>query len=656
MSPRLCLNMIVKNEIANLPRALASVAPHVTVAVIVDTGSTDGTPEFIAAFFKERNIQCVVQRTTFVNFEQARNSALLYARVHQRLWDYLLLMDADMELKVEGPLPPLTAESYAMIQRSGDLAYHNVRLLRNGSKAWYHGVTHEYLGADEQTLLPSDTWWFLDHATGSNRGDKYERDTRLLEDYLVQHPDDARTLFYLGQTLKDRGLHKAAIEKYDRRVDVGGWDEEVWYARLQKARSTRALGDDAGFVTYALAAYNARPQRAEPLYDLARYYREQRDQQQTAWLFADAGSKITYPKDMLFVEQSIYDWGFLHEKSILGFYSDKTRAEGFRACDQLSLMQRVPAEVREGARRNLFYYLRPLVEVASSFKAVRIANVASEAGYTNSNPSIFVSQDGIQAVVRTVSYRIRPDGSYDYNGFNAIRTTNYLCNFSSDLTLQSALKLRRPTGLPEPVFSDVLDVEDMRLYEKDGDLWANGCMLEQNPQAWREQFVMKINQKTGELTDCTRVEPVGLPKQNEKNWMPIVGREGRFMYRPGMVMNSSGEFEHAQPPTIAVDQFSGGGQLVPFDGGWVAIVHEARPDPTNGKRFYQHRFVWFDEKFALTKYSRPFVFFEKQIEFAMGLAWHPADGTMLVSFGVLDREAWIGKLAAQDIRDLIWHS
>ena len=48
---QLCLNMIVKNEMANLERCLTALADHIACWVICDTGSTDGTQDFIMAFF-----------------------------------------------------------------------------------------------------------------------------------------------------------------------------------------------------------------------------------------------------------------------------------------------------------------------------------------------------------------------------------------------------------------------------------------------------------------------------------------------------------------------------------------------------------------------------------------------------------------------------
>ena len=105
MSPRICLNMIVRNEIANLPRCLDSTVGHIHCAVIFDTGSTDGTVEYIRAHCKRHRIPCHITTGKFVDFEQARNRALAMAKHYHVGFDYILLMDADMELKVEGPLP-----------------------------------------------------------------------------------------------------------------------------------------------------------------------------------------------------------------------------------------------------------------------------------------------------------------------------------------------------------------------------------------------------------------------------------------------------------------------------------------------------------------------------------------------------------------------
>jgi hypothetical protein len=52
----LCLNMIVKNEMANLERWLGALAPYIACWVIGDTGSTDGTQDFVMTFLRRARL------------------------------------------------------------------------------------------------------------------------------------------------------------------------------------------------------------------------------------------------------------------------------------------------------------------------------------------------------------------------------------------------------------------------------------------------------------------------------------------------------------------------------------------------------------------------------------------------------------------------
>ena len=49
--PKICLNMIVKNESRVIERLLRSVLPLIDTYCICDTGSTDNTVEIIKTFF-----------------------------------------------------------------------------------------------------------------------------------------------------------------------------------------------------------------------------------------------------------------------------------------------------------------------------------------------------------------------------------------------------------------------------------------------------------------------------------------------------------------------------------------------------------------------------------------------------------------------------
>ena len=158
--------------------------------------------------------------------------------------------------------------------------------------------------------------------------------------------------FASAQTLQDAGFTAEAAKTYAKRAAMGGWDEEAWYARLQEARCLLALNDETGFLRAALAAFNQRPQRAEPLYDLARFYRE-RGMSNASVLYAEAGLALDRPgRDALFVEDFVYTTGLREEYSIAAFYSpDPQRKErGHVAADWLTLSRAAtPAARAAGA-------------------------------------------------------------------------------------------------------------------------------------------------------------------------------------------------------------------------------------------------------------------------------------------------------------------
>lgn len=314
----ICLSMIVKNEAAIIKRCLDALIPWIDSYSIHDTGSTDGTPEVIREHMSAAGIDGEVTHGEFRDFSYARNEALANARP----WaDWVLLCDADMELEVTDPEwrehldRHQFATTWGIMWCSGDLAYPQLRLVRSDAPAIYEGVTHEYLRAEAGGTLPGLR--FIEHSDSGSRDEKFPRDLRLLTEQVEADPTDTRAVFYLAQTQRDMGLLGPAASTYRRRAAMGGWDEEVWFSRLQIAVCTELLGGDP--VSTYLAAYDLRPARVEPLVELARIFRE-RDQFEIAWIFAARAVETDMPReDRLFVDQGVYTWRRWDELAIAAF-------------------------------------------------------------------------------------------------------------------------------------------------------------------------------------------------------------------------------------------------------------------------------------------------------------------------------------------------
>jgi glycosyltransferase involved in cell wall biosynthesis len=653
---RICLNMIVKNEVANLDRCLEAVAEHIDCWVICDTGSTDGTQQMIRAFFDKRSIPGELHSAPFITWEQARNAALDYAEASKLDFDYILFCDADMQLKVdkEDFRDHLEMSAYSLMQRTvSGLAYFNTRIVKRGIGVRYRGVTHEYVEVAGGTKKLLGVW-YLDHQTGSNRVEKFERDIALLLRGLESDPNNHRYWYYLAQSYFDANQTAKAAETYGLRADmVNGWKEETWHARLKQARCFLKLGNEAGFVQSALTAFNQRPWRAEPLYDLAKHYRL-KEQYEISAVFAEAGLSVNGPgDDVLFIEDNVYQYALLEEYSIAANYSFDTnrKARGFYACDSLALSRNVSQNTRSLARRNLYFYLSPAIKLMPSFETKQV-DFNPPANYRACNPSIMRQGARLLMAQRSVNFLLE-NGQYSTHENAPVHTRNFLLELSPDLSIQQSREILEPFDLPTE-FGAVLGFEDLRIFIWEKQLWAIACVRQLNREGWCEQVLARIEDADGalRLTDWRQLIPSG-PKQHEKNWIPaVVGEALYFIYSndPTRILDKDACDVYRSIPEEAAERFSGSSQAINFDGGWLAVLHERDKSPHSKGRFYQHRFAWYSANFELQKISHPFYFHKKGIEFNTGLAWH-LDGTrLLLSYGVDDRESWIATVSAEDVR------
>ncbi len=649
----LCLNMIVKNEMANLERCLRSVADYIACWVIGDTGSTDGTQDFIASFFADRGIPGELHSFPFENFEQARNAALDCAYASPLAYDYLLLTDADMELVVEDRdfRSKLDAPAYKLLQRSS-MTYWNSRLARRDAGAHYRGVTHEYLEVREPGTRLYGVW-FKDHATGANRKDKFERDIRLLLEALKQEPENTRYWFYLAQSYRDSGRFQDAADAYTKRIGTGGSNEEVWYSRLQRARCLRELKDESGFIREAIEAFNARPHRAEPLYDLARFYRE-RGMTQASVLFAEEGLAIPWPEqDMLFILHFVYTWGLHEEYSIAANYSgDPVRKErGHAACNWLALNRTIPARPRDLARWNLFFYLKPANALMPSFAAQPVGFTPPDA-YRLAEASVARRNGELLLLQRAVNFAVADDGQYRTANDEPIHARNFLLRLTDDLNMHSSSEILPPTGKLDEAGPLASGYEDLRLFAWRDALWCSAISREPTPDGWCQHVLARIDDGVSGASFFTECRPLHArrPARPEKNWIPrATGDTLQFISRcdPTRIVDDEDRTITETAPAIAAEQFDGASQTIAFDGGWLALVREL--SVRDKRRYCQHRFVWFDGGNALRRLSRAFYLNKQGTELVGGLAWHPDGERLVLSFGVDGRESWLATVQASEV-------
>jgi glycosyltransferase involved in cell wall biosynthesis len=356
--PTICLNMIVKNESQTITRCLDSVKDLIDYWVISDTGSTDGTQQIIIDYFKQCNIDGWLIENEWKNFAHNRNLALAPALGKT---DYILMMDADdYLLKEDGfQFTKLNASSYMLKMQRGTITYYNTKLI-SGNLPWqWVGVLHEYLDCHlphESANLPGN--YLIKSTTDGARSqnpDKYKNDIQVLEAALIDEPQNARYRFYLAQSYRDDGNSAKAIENYQKRADMGGWEEEVYCSLLEIAHNQQKLkADHLTLINAYVQAHTYRPQRLEALYAAVKLCRENGYYSLGCQLGWEA-RKTPYPReDVLFVDRNVHEWQFFDELSICAVYANK-KAEAAQMMEMLLKLPSVPNTEHPRLEANLTF-------------------------------------------------------------------------------------------------------------------------------------------------------------------------------------------------------------------------------------------------------------------------------------------------------------
>lgn len=354
-TPRIVLCMIVKDESQVIRECLDSVLPYVHTYSIVDTGSSDNTIEVIRLYFASKGIEGEVHERPWRNFGHNRSEAFDLARDKG---DYALIMDADDVLHGTPDFSSLVADGYLFPIRSGTMTYWRHQLLATRKNWRYEGVVHEFATCDDpfsHSVRLTGDWWVESRRLGARNAsvDKYQRDAALLKEHLEQNPGDSRAVFYLAQSYFDMGDFASSLATYARRATMGGWEEEVFFSKYRVGVCLMNTDRPRGEILDALlGAWEFRPTRAEPLYQLARWHRE-RSMHRQAVLFARAGLAIPRPEnDILFVAEDVYTWRLADELSVSAYYIGEF-AESLQHAAHLLRSRIVPVEHRERVERNL---------------------------------------------------------------------------------------------------------------------------------------------------------------------------------------------------------------------------------------------------------------------------------------------------------------
>ena len=640
---KICANMIVKNEACRIEKCLKSLLPFVDCFVICDTGSNDGTQDVIYKFLSKENAKFNICQTTFKTWDQARNDAMDCARKLHPESDYLLFIDADMELIIDGfgTFNTLDMDAYTVRQDNSSLSYYNIRLVKNNSDAKYVGVTHEYISISGK-IGTIDWCHFNDSANGSNRSVKMERDEKLLRGEL-SNGLHLRYMFYLANTLRESGNYHEAIKWYEARISSGGWGQEVWLSMYYAGVCCGLIKNEGDFLRWMTAAITMNPKRSEPWVAMSEHFRTT-ESFDLSYVLARHAALIKPPKDSLFIDKPAHSYKPFFEVSLSGFYaqSGTGKLDAKQASYLLTTMKDVPRNIALINKRNIVFHID---KIESFFRGSRLFDCSfgiSSGAFGEHNPSICDNKDGgFDLIVRSSNYRWKNDGPMVceiLDGSGLVKSENYLIKMDSSMNVVSKSKLDF-SSVPVPPFeSTVSGYEDLRVFRCNGELYAIAMSRRYNA-LYARQILIKIGDNG--IVSSVRLIDFG-QNVHEKNWIPINGMNKiTFLYKcqPNKILEieNSGDLRIIDGgiSKIEMGDWSGGSPAIRVEDGWLFVIHES-VSFDNKPRVYWHRFVWMNDNFEINRYTDPFIFSKVGIEYCTGLIL--IGEKYLLTLGVDDRK------------------
>lgn len=381
---KIVLCMIVRNEAHCITKCFDSLLGTIDAIAVVDTGSTDNTPEVIRNYMKEKNIHGSVICKRWKQFAISRNDSLEHAsyvirqyhgieptgplskseydKLSKANWK-ILTTDADniflnideecytKEMALKGKYKTVNlkdfmkpADCYMIRMRSGKYTYYIhmgiTPFIVTGARGYrYYCPIHEYIDTKGWTpkieTIENVYCYSGRHGGRSMARSKGDRDAAALAEAVkecrVDPLDYDRCVYYMAQSYRDAGQFDIAYNNFLKRGEMAtGYYEERYYSYIQAA-IVLPYTSYAKYLTKDLIelmqmdlwykAHEICPHRREALYDIMCFCDKKK-------MFRKAYDSVIrwvdendVNKYSLFVDATLYGWKFDEKVALICYYA-----------------------------------------------------------------------------------------------------------------------------------------------------------------------------------------------------------------------------------------------------------------------------------------------------------------------------------------------
>jgi tetratricopeptide (TPR) repeat protein len=639
MNPTIVLNMIVKNESNIITRLFDSVINIIDTYCICDTGSTDNTVNIIQEYFDKKKIKGKIVLEPFQNFEYNRNVALQSCI---GMADFVLLLDADMKIIINNFDKSIlnNYDHFIAFQGNDIFFYQNLRMVRNNGLYSYKGVTHEYINTPNNSrsyLLNKNTFFINDIGDGGCKQNKFERDVKLLKDGIKKEPNNDRYHFYLANSYFDLNKFQESIDIYKKRIEFGGWKEEVWFSYYKIGLAYMNIGEmDKAIYTW-MDGFQYYQDRLEGIYEIVKYYRIN-SKQILANIYYEIAKKIL-DKNLnrdgyLFLQNDIYTDKLYYEFTIIAYYL------GIKNINNEVVKVLNSKNINT---QNLLSNFKFYDNILKSKEIINLSNSIEKEinneliNFVSSSSCMIPNKEGYSMNMRYVNYNITSNGSYTNCDKHIITINKYI-------ELDDSFKIKEEK-LMDINFDNRLyiGVEDVKIYRNiiDNSLLYIGTQYHKN-------CIIGIGAGNYDICnnylDGNDIVPNFINNLCEKNWVYVNYKEEThiiYSWCPLRLckINDNNELYIVKEMITPLYLNHLRGSTCGFnynDEIWFIqhIVSHETP------RYYYHVISLFDKDMNLLRYSAPFKFSDNPIEYCLSIIVE--DERVLINYSTWDRTTNIG--------------
>jgi hypothetical protein len=657
--------MIVKNESKIIKRCFESLKSIVDYIVITDTGSTDDTVQIMNEYLIENNVDGKIFYEPWQNFGYNRTNSILNAKKYfkEKQIDteniFILLVDADMIVEILDTSFKNTLhlnDHYLVEQYNPGISYYNTRIMCLNRQINCRGVTHEYYDIDTDKRGTLKSIRINDIGDGGAKNDKFERDIRLLHKGIDDEPRNERYYFYLAESYKNSGKQDESIIFYKKRIEFGGWFEEIYMSHLRLGNIYESKDDWKNAFYHYFEGWNvSRNERGESLYQIINYYKNKL-QHKTSYMFLKELLKLKYPSDhYLFIDYNVHGYKKYELLVIIAYYIGNIKAGLYSS--QILLLNnkyKVDSHLKENIHSNLKFYISKL----NTYDIINLKNFENINNYHNSSISIYYNKDiGYEGILRSVNYSMNDTMCYTINDGNFINTENFYVKIDENFSVVEQSKINIMDSELEKIIhtsSGIKGLEDIRYVNFKGSKYAICTSLEYGIHGHPSIVLCKLDDKNNV------VNIVKQPYNNnicQKNWCPFIYEDNLcfvYSYEPYVLLKMNEEtmileeFIRKDFTSYNLSKFRGSSNyiLMEKEQYYLCIIHEVIVD---NPRKYIHRFLKFDLDLNLIDISIPFYFMEFFVEFVLSFDYNPIEDCLIIPFSVRDNNTYLSKLKLGNI-------